>query len=150
MEKGQTLRPLFRRLIVLSAPFRAKVSAGLLYQPNERRAAYSRVQEAWVVWASPRCKGDFARAQKVYVQDAFEIEQLPNQDKLWAELREDPSFKELREIEDLFEATVLVSIIAEDSILAIDDGLDATASLGKDSALLVKGPVVSLTDASTD
>lgn len=116
--KAIQVRPLKKRLIVFSVPWRKKLKSGL-YVGNDKRGAFSRCEEIWVVAKGPDVMESFSIGQKCYLSDAFELDD--SDFDLWEELQDDPRFKDLKQFVDDCEGTVRTQIVSEWSILAVED-----------------------------
>jgi hypothetical protein len=111
--------PMKNRYIVFSVPVRRKISGSSLYTGHATRYSFNRAEEIWIVACGPEVKETFAPATHGWLNDSFELE--PTNLALWDDFKNDPAFQKLREFVDNIDGDVQTSLIAEQSLLAIDD-----------------------------
>lgn len=117
------LRPLFRRYVVFTVPYRAKRSGSGLYLGMGSRGSYNRAENIWIVHGSNLCRSELKMGDHCWIYDAFELYSADL--NLWDEYKDLKEFEGLKRFVEACEGQVETRLIAEDQILAIDNEYEA-------------------------
>jgi hypothetical protein len=115
----QIPKPTRARVLVFTVPVRRKIEGSLLYKPAPRRNSYIGSQECWIVSIGPEVREKLEIGAKAFVHDGFEFEEI-KQDYLWDTLQNDERFKSLKAYVDLVEGDVVVNVVPESALLAVE------------------------------
>ncbi len=97
-------------------PIRRRAASGL-YIYNVRRDALFHAEEVWILSVGPLVREKLSVGQKGLISDGMELE---NSDlDMWAALKDEAIFKELRDYVNEVDGEVRTQIITEDSLIAV-------------------------------
>jgi hypothetical protein len=106
-------------MIVFSVPVQRKFEGSQLFKANARRGTYASCQPVWIVAQGPDVQERLPTGTRGFIADNFELE--PSDLNMWAELKDRPEFKDIREFVELVDGEVTTQIISESSLLAVED-----------------------------
>jgi hypothetical protein len=112
------MRPVGKRLVVFQVEERSRLKSGI-YVGNPRRGSLSRTEDVWILAIGPDVVEPLKVGDHCFLHDGFELD--PTNLDLWPLHCERPEFQSLRDFVAECEGTVVTKLVAEGSLLAVED-----------------------------